>query len=174
MGILNNKIRTQSRYDKKLSYNDFNSLQDTTKILQNITIDGKNFYSMQNPTGVHISLGDSEAGVLSDINFAVKSIVGNTVTINGGEVQWGVHVPATLDEEDFSITANNQYIGIQFNFSTNVLTWINPTTNRNQCLSDETYFRTWLVKIAYIDSIATIANVGWQNNILIPSVFGDA
>lgn len=89
----------------------------------------------------------------SDHPWGIEEMYGATVTIAAGEFEIGAATPLATAKQTFTITADAQYIGLQYDPSTASLSLISPTTSKP--VSADGMFRTWLYFFEFSSSTAT-------------------
>ena len=104
----------------------------------------------------------------SDFAFGF-SISGAVVTVNAGEIHHGTRAVVTCAGGDKTITADDQYLWVEYTFGSTA-TLAGPSTTRP--VSTETVMRVWLALFNFADSVATLNSVGHIGNIEIPGAFG--
>ena len=89
----------------------------------------------------------------SDHPWGLVSVSGATATIAAGEFEVGAGTPLETIQTTFTITADAQYIGLQYNPETAALSLISPTQSKP--ISADGMFRTWLYFFEYTSPTAT-------------------
>lgn len=103
------------------------------------------------------------------------TISGTTVTLKAGEVQWGRHDPVELGDTNFVITADLQYIGIEFTYSSTAptITALGPSVTKTNFKSDDLAFRTWIFQWRLVSGVVSLYRIGNMGDIKIPAAFGE-
>jgi hypothetical protein len=109
---------------------------------------------------------------LSKFCFGV-TFSGATVTIKGGEMQWGVNDPSIMEDAGpISLTADYQYVGVEFDRDSHSIVTIGPDANASLFRSDSQKFRTWLHQYRLISGKASLYRIGHLGNFDITGWFG--
>jgi hypothetical protein len=113
----------------------------------------------------------------SDVDFSLFcfgfTIAGATVTIKGGEMQWGVNDPSIMEDAGpIPLTADYQYIGIEFDRDSRSIVTIGPDANASLFRSDSQKFRTWLHQFRLVSGKASLHRIGHLGNFDITGWFG--
>lgn len=110
------------------------------------------------------------AGWLPRSCFGWELTGGAGAKLLAGEIQWGNGQVAALGEQAFDITADYQYVGLEFTPPTTVA-FVGPNANVALFRSDDATFRCWLQQFRLIGGIAAHYLDG-RGNIQIPGWFG--
>lgn len=110
----------------------------------------------------------------SDFDFSKLclgfAIAGATVTIIGGEVNWGTNEPIEVVDTQVNLTADYQYVGIEFDGAE--LRVIGPSTIKATFRRDATVYRKWLYQFRLVEGMASLLRAGGlAGNIEIPGWF---
>jgi len=104
----------------------------------------------------------------SDFAFGF-SIAGAVVTFQPGEIHHGTRAVITVGTVNKTITANLQYVWIEYTFGGSAV-FAGPSTTMP--VSTETVMKVWLACFNFADGVATVNLVGHIGNIEIPGAFG--
>ena len=120
-----------------------------------------------------LEIGGGGAGVdYSKFCFGF-SIAGATVTVKIGEVHWGrSNATALAADAAVPLTADYQYIGIEFDPSGPSVVCLAPNANKAVFVSDSAKFRCWLHQFRLNEGLASLYRIGHIGNVEIPGWFG--
>ena len=112
-------------------------------------------------------------GLLRFFSLGISKVDGNKVNVKVGQVQQGSRALATVAAVELTISADDQYTGVQFTYGTTTATWIAPSTDINNFRSDATYYRCWIYRFHLSGAgLVTINEIGHIGNIELPGNFG--
>lgn len=94
---------------------------------------------------------------------------GGLVTVNAGTVYHGIRAGAYIAETEVTITEDEQYVWVNYDFTTKTASIPSPSTA--EPISDSTNFRVWLYKFRFNGSAITDYVIGHVGNIYIPGTF---
>ena len=94
---------------------------------------------------------------------------GLVVTVAAGEIHHGVRTPVVVATADKTITADHQYIAVEYIFATGAGSIGAPTVSRPQ--SESTTYRCWLAQFRLVDGVVSIEQIGHIGNVIIPGAF---
>lgn len=99
---------------------------------------------------------------------------GAVVTIKAGAVYWGTHDPVIMGDTSATITADYQYIGIEFSpfETTPSCGLLGPSAAMAIFKSDATHYRRWLYQFRLSNGAASLYRIGSLGNIELPGNFG--
>jgi hypothetical protein len=99
------------------------------------------------------------------------SISGTTVTIYAGSLFLGKNAAVSTSNADRTISADYQYVGVEYTFSTAAIAIGSPTTV--EPVPTDTIFKQWLFQFRLQDGVVSLHRIGSMGNIYLPAVFGD-
>ena len=99
------------------------------------------------------------------------TVQGANVTIIEPEIQVGAETPISASDLTIEITADYQYIGIQFNWSSWILSGWGPSLTKPA--SDATYLRRWLYQFRLQGGRASLHRCNLLG-VHVPAAYGDA
>ena len=154
--------------DKSLNLANFNRIVDYVGRLAkmsspNMTIDSA-------PTGYVLKIKPSTTSTMSYSDWAFGfSISGAVVTVNSGKIHHGTRAVVTCAGGDKTITADLQYLWVEYTFGSSA-TLAGPSTTRP--VSTETVLRVWLAQFKLTTGVVSLNQIGRLGNIEITGAFG--
>lgn len=97
------------------------------------------------------------------------SVVGDVAAVNAGAVMHADHYPVGVTGASLVLTADHQYIWIEYDLSGHSGGIAGPSTV--EPYSDAQTFRVWLTKFRLVDGVGSIEQIGHVGNIIIPSIY---